>query len=36
MGVEVVLNDDPDNMIPKSTAIMRTARLLFAGTAFYL
>ncbi len=36
MGVEVVLNDDPHNMIPKSTAIMRTARLLFAGTAYYL
>jgi 4-oxalomesaconate tautomerase len=36
MGVEVVLNDDPDNMIPKSTAIMRTARLLFSGTAYYL
>ncbi|MES2626754.1 MAG: 4-oxalomesaconate tautomerase [Pseudomonadota bacterium] len=36
MGVEVVLNDDPNNMIPKSTAIMRTARLLFAGTAYYL
>jgi 4-oxalomesaconate tautomerase len=36
MGVEVVLNDDPGNMIPKSTAIMRTARLLFAGTAYYL
>jgi 4-oxalomesaconate tautomerase len=36
MGVEVVLNDDPNNMIPKSTAIMRTARLLFSGTAYYL
>jgi 4-oxalomesaconate tautomerase len=36
MGVEVMLNDDPANMIPKSTAIMRTARLLFAGTAYYL
>jgi 4-oxalomesaconate tautomerase len=36
MGVEVVLNDDPDNMIPKSTAIMRTARLLFSGTVYYL
>ena len=36
MGVEVVLNDDPTNMIPKSTAIMRTARLLFSGTAYYL
>lgn len=36
MGVEVVLNDDPNNMIPKSTSIMRTARLLFSGTAYYL
>jgi 4-oxalomesaconate tautomerase len=36
MGVEVVLDDDPAVMVPKSTSIMRTARLLFAGTAYYL
>ena len=36
MGVEVVLADDPKDMVPKSTSIMRTARLLFAGTAYYL
>lgn len=36
MGVEVVLDDDPNVMVPKSTSIMRTARLLFAGTAYYL
>ncbi|MDY6984323.1 MAG: 4-oxalomesaconate tautomerase [Pseudomonadota bacterium] len=36
MGVEVVLADDPNEMVPKSTSIMRTARLLFAGTAYYL
>ena len=36
MGVEVVLADDPDDKVPKSTSIMRTARLLFAGTVFYL
>lgn len=36
MGVEVVLDEDPDQRVPKSTSIMRTARLLFAGTAYYL
>lgn len=36
MGVEVVLADDPSDLVPKSTSIMRTARLLFAGTAYYL
>ena len=36
MGVEVVLADDPNDRVPKSTSIMRTARLLFAGTAYYL
>jgi 4-oxalomesaconate tautomerase len=36
MGVEVVLADDPNDLVPKSTSIMRTARLLFAGTAYYL
>lgn len=36
MGVEVVLADDPKENVPKSTSIMRTARLLFAGTAYYL
>lgn len=36
MGVEVVLADNPEDKVPKSTAIMRTARLLFAGTAYYL
>jgi 4-oxalomesaconate tautomerase len=36
MGVEVVLDDDPRVQVPKSTSIMRTARLLMAGTAYYL
>jgi 4-oxalomesaconate tautomerase len=36
MGVEVVLDDDPNVLVPKSTSIMRTARLLFSGTAYYL
>jgi len=36
MGVEVVLADDPKDRVPKSTSIMRTARLLFAGTAYHL
>jgi len=36
MGVEVELADDPDDRVPKSTSIMRTARLLFSGTAYYL
>jgi 4-oxalomesaconate tautomerase len=36
MGVEVVLADDPRDLVPKSTSIMRTARLLMSGTAYYL
>jgi 4-oxalomesaconate tautomerase len=36
MGVEVVLADDPKDRVPKSTSIMRTARLLMSGTAYYL
>ena len=36
MGVEVVLDDDPQVRVPKSTSIMRTARLLFAGTVYYI
>lgn len=36
MGVEVVLDEDPMVLAPKSTAIMRTARLLFSGTVYYL
>lgn len=36
MGVEVVLDDDPANVVPQSTSIMRTARLLMAGTVYYL
>lgn len=36
MGVEVVLNDDPQVRVPDSTSIMRTARLLFSGMAYYL
>lgn len=36
MGVEVVLADDPKDLVPKSTSIMRTARLLMSGTAYYL
>ena len=35
LSVEVVLDDDPAELVPKNTSIMRTARLLFAGTAFY-
>ena len=36
MGVEVVLNDDPKVLVPDSTSIMRTARMLFSGTVYYL
>jgi 4-oxalomesaconate tautomerase len=36
MGVEVELDADPKVLVPKSTSIMRTARLLMAGTAYYL
>lgn len=35
LTVEVELDDDPNVQEPKSTAIMRTARLLFSGTAYY-
>lgn len=34
--VEVELNDNPDDLVPKHTSIMRTTRLLFSGTAFYI
>jgi 4-oxalomesaconate tautomerase len=36
MGVEVVLDENPKVQVPKSTSIMRTARLLMSGTAYYL
>src|SRR5690606_19714939 len=36
MGVEVEIADEPGNPVPKSTAIMRTARLLFDGRVHYL
>ncbi|MDR2214167.1 MAG: 4-oxalomesaconate tautomerase [Pseudomonadales bacterium] len=36
MGVEVELDDDSKVLVPKSTSIMRTARLLMAGTVYYL
>lgn len=36
MGVEVVLDTDPKVLVPLSTSIMRTARLLMAGTAYYI
>ncbi|MDR0780144.1 MAG: 4-oxalomesaconate tautomerase [Pseudomonadales bacterium] len=36
MGVEVELDADPKVLVPKSTSIMRTARLLMAGVAYYL
>ena len=36
MGVEVALDPDPDVQVPLSTSIMRTARLLMDGTAYYL
>lgn len=36
MGVEVVLDKDSKVLVPMSTSIMRTARLLMAGTAYYL
>jgi 4-oxalomesaconate tautomerase len=36
MGVEVELDQDPQVLVPLSTSIMRTARLLMAGTAYYL
>ncbi|MDT8399939.1 MAG: 4-oxalomesaconate tautomerase [Pseudomonadales bacterium] len=35
LTVEVELDDDPTQQVPKHTSIMRTARLLFAGTVFY-
>jgi len=36
LAVEVEPSDDPADPAPKSVAIMRTARLLMAGTAFYI
>lgn len=36
LAVEVEMADDPADPVPKSTAIMRTARLLFEGTVYYL
>ena len=36
MGVEVVLDDDPAVLIPASTSIMRTARLLMKGEVYYI
>ncbi|MFT5321720.1 MAG: hypothetical protein ACI934_001878, partial [Pseudohongiellaceae bacterium] len=33
---EIELSDDPAELAPKSTAIMRTARLLMAGNAYYI
>lgn len=36
MAVEVALDPNPEVKVPVSTSIMRTARLLFAGTAYYL
>lgn len=35
MAVEVELDDDPAVLVPKSTSIMRTARLLMKGEAYY-
>ncbi len=36
LAVEVEPSDAPDDLAPKSVAIMRTARLLMSGTAYYL
>ena len=36
MGVEVVLDENPEVFVPASTSIMRTARLLMAGNVYYL
>jgi len=36
LAVEVETSGDPEELAPKSVAIMRTARLLFAGEAFYI
>ncbi len=36
LAVEVELSDDPEKLDPKSTAIMRTARLLMSGMAYYI
>ncbi len=36
LAVEVELSDDPKELAPKSTAIMRTARLLMSGKAYYI
>lgn len=36
LAVEVETSGDPEELAPKSVAIMRTARLLFSGEAFYI
>ena len=36
LAVEVEIADDSGDAVPKSTAIMRTARLLFSGTVYYI
>ena len=36
LAVEVEPSDDPADPAPKSVSIMRTARLLMAGTAYYI
>lgn len=36
LAVEVETSDDPEDLAPRSVAIMRTARLLFSGKAYYI
>lgn len=36
LAVEIESSDDPAELAPKSTAIMRTARLLMSGMAYYI
>ncbi|MBT6044157.1 MAG: 4-oxalomesaconate tautomerase [Gammaproteobacteria bacterium] len=36
LAVEIERSDDPKELAPKSTAIMRTARLLMSGNAYYI
>ena len=36
LAVDLEFSDDPNDPEPKSTAIMRTARLLMSGMAFYI
>jgi len=36
LAVEVEKSEDPDQLEPESVAIMRTARLLMDGTAYYI